>query len=351
MRKIKKINGYLVVRFNDREKRGYPTLGSFGVIDAELYTGHIDVDFNAFEYDDADTIEVAVEQARGLDAEQDFSDEAPFYTVVTETAEEVKEEEVEPDLLVNGMETKLKTQIKSKGFPYITPTTAAHELVGYRTALNDLGLLDEDDAVIDLHHFGELCEFQDDDGHHIEAALPSSEGMALLSPHDYEEGETFMGCTVQTLKCRRCGHESFAWSRGPDTLTPQEVRELRNLKGLLKEMEDYVNGEDSTPPPGEPGAERNTFVNLDPSTKESPATRRVYSLGKLLESDCPENDCCIYLNIFRMAKSLDATLDGLDASGYPAQVLRHDLRQQLRELQRMYLENYAVQQFKEGMQK
>lgn len=49
MRKIKKINGFLVVRFNDREKRNYPDLGSFGVIDAEQYTGDIDFDRDAME--------------------------------------------------------------------------------------------------------------------------------------------------------------------------------------------------------------------------------------------------------------------------------------------------------------
>lgn len=154
MRKMKKINGYLVVRFNDREKQGYPQLGSFGVIDAELYSGHIDVDLDAFEYNDADLIEVAVEQARGLDAEQDFSDEEPLYTIVTESAEEVKEEEIEPGFLLNGMKARLKTQIKSTGFPYINPTTAAHELVGYKTALYDLGLLSEDEAIVDLRQFG-----------------------------------------------------------------------------------------------------------------------------------------------------------------------------------------------------
>ena len=53
MRKIKKINGFLVVRFNDREKRNYPDLGSFGVIDAEQYTGDIDFDRDAMEYTDA----------------------------------------------------------------------------------------------------------------------------------------------------------------------------------------------------------------------------------------------------------------------------------------------------------
>lgn len=41
MRKMKKINGYLVVKFNDRELREWEgtALGKYGVIDAELYTG------------------------------------------------------------------------------------------------------------------------------------------------------------------------------------------------------------------------------------------------------------------------------------------------------------------------
>ena len=41
----------------------YPQFGNFGVIDAESYTGDIDIDRGTMEYDDADTIEVAVEQA------------------------------------------------------------------------------------------------------------------------------------------------------------------------------------------------------------------------------------------------------------------------------------------------
>ena len=56
MRKIKKINGFLVVKFNDREKREYEgtALGEYGVIDAEVYTGNLDIDRGAMEYDDAD---------------------------------------------------------------------------------------------------------------------------------------------------------------------------------------------------------------------------------------------------------------------------------------------------------
>ena len=65
MRKIKKINGFLVVKFNDREKREYEgtALGEYGVIDAEVYTGNLDIDRGAMEYDNAGSMEEAVELA------------------------------------------------------------------------------------------------------------------------------------------------------------------------------------------------------------------------------------------------------------------------------------------------
>ena len=71
MRKMKKINGYLVVKFNARELREYEgtALGEYGVIDAELYTGILDVDRGAMEYDNAGSMEEAVELARGLESE------------------------------------------------------------------------------------------------------------------------------------------------------------------------------------------------------------------------------------------------------------------------------------------
>ena len=57
MRKIKKINDYLVVKFNARELREWEgtALGEYGVIDAELYTGHLEIDRSAMEYDGAET--------------------------------------------------------------------------------------------------------------------------------------------------------------------------------------------------------------------------------------------------------------------------------------------------------
>jgi len=110
MRKVKKINGYLVVRFNEREKQGYPQLGSFGVIDAEMYTGCIDTDLGAMEYEDADTLEVAVEQARGLESEQDYSGDPPVCTLIVEAADETTEEEVDPQLMIAGFENSLQEQ-------------------------------------------------------------------------------------------------------------------------------------------------------------------------------------------------------------------------------------------------
>lgn len=71
MRKMKKINGYLVVKFNARELREYEgtALGEYGVIDAELYTGILDVDRGAMEYDNAGSMEDAV-KARTAPAER-----------------------------------------------------------------------------------------------------------------------------------------------------------------------------------------------------------------------------------------------------------------------------------------
>lgn len=66
MRKIKKINGYLVVKFDAREIREWEgtALGEYGVIDAELYTGHLEIDRSAMEYDGAETLEEAVRATR-----------------------------------------------------------------------------------------------------------------------------------------------------------------------------------------------------------------------------------------------------------------------------------------------
>lgn len=156
MRKIKKINGFLVVKFNDREKREYEgtALGEYGVIDAEVYTGNLDIDRGAMEYDDADTLEVAVELARGLESEEDITDEPHTYTAAVETNESYTEETVEPTALIEGWTRRLATQVKSKHYPDTDPRTAAHELYGFKMALHQIGFLPESEVITDPDTFG-----------------------------------------------------------------------------------------------------------------------------------------------------------------------------------------------------
>lgn len=436
MRKMKKINGYLVVRFNDREKREYEGtgLGNYGVIDAELYTGILDVDRSVMEYDSAETLEIAMEQARGLESELDVVEPETKITVIIEGETEVSEEEIEPESLFKEQRALLENQLKAGQFSDLDPRTAAHELYGYTKALEDLGMIDGHDErfMVEPGTFGEACQFYTDEGHRVNMMLPIRAELATVSPHDFEEGEMFTGCTVQTLKCRRCGMESFAWSKGmtpgqeetlayicdevckhreghtqeeldaiceecrvnrwagaPPGLTPKEVRDIRSLfrflkevenytsgkpappkrsvyrlemklpelrdlhqlQKLLNEVEDYVNGKEITPPPGEPGAERDTFINAPPGIRNDYNTRKVYALGLALAQECPDNDCRVYLNIFNAARELDNALDKFESNTAPAMALRKALVEWAGELWQMYAENYAVQQFKEGMQK
>ena len=106
MRKMKKINGYLVVKFNDRELREWEgtALGKYGVIDAELYTGTLEVDRGAMEYDNADSIEEAVELARGLESELDTEEPEVKVTLIKETDEATEEEEVDAQKMIAGWE-------------------------------------------------------------------------------------------------------------------------------------------------------------------------------------------------------------------------------------------------------
>lgn len=324
MRKIKKINGYLVVKFNDREKRDNEGtgLGEYGVIDAELYTGHLDIDRGEMEYDGAGTLEEAVDLARGLESEMDITEQPPTYTVSTETDESYTEEEVDPQLLINGWESTLQEQVKSDRHPEMTPSAAAHELHGFKAALYHMGLLDGEEVEVDAQHFGPApacCSFADD-GYRSIGILAGDE-LAELSPHDYQEGETISGCTVQVLRCRRCGHESFAWSRAasPD-----------------KEMDDHAKSAE--------GDQRFEQLPAEYDGHNGP----VYRLGLRLEADCPDNDCRIFLNIFKGAREIDEALG--KAAGAPQRVLLRELKKEFRELQKMYLFNHAVRKYEKEAQ-
>lgn len=263
---MKKINGYLVVKFNDRELREWEgtALGAYGVIDAELYTGCLDIDRSVMEYDGAETLEEAIEQARGLESELDVEEAPATYTIVTETDNSIEEEEVEPQLLVAGYETALEGQIVNPRFPDVNPATARHELYGFKVALNQLGLLDSEECFVSPETFADI----------------------------------------------------------PPVLT------------------DYGDGEEDE--------ERTRFENLPPEKRDSRTALQVYGLGRMLEQDCPENDCRLYLNIFNMCRSLDEQAPLL--TGWAREVVESNLRKQFHELVLMFTTNYAIREYKRGLQ-
>lgn len=259
MRKMKKINGYLVVKFNARELREYEgtALGEYGVIDAELYTGILDIDRGAMEYDNAGSMEEAVELARGLESELDAEEPEVKVTIVKETDETTEEEEVDAQQMIAGWENTLRGQVASPHYNDVDARTAAHELYGYKAALRDLGLLDREECFV----------------------LPDTFG---------------------------------AW-------------------------------------PGR--EERTTFEHLHPELKRHRETAQLYALGLALAADCPPNDCRVYLNIFNGARELDTVLDSLDADSVPALTLRKALRERVGELAEMYRGNYAIQKYREAVEK
>lgn len=315
MRKLKKINGYLVVRFNDREKREYEGtgLGSFGVIDAELYTGILDIDRGVMEYDDIETLEIALEQARSLESELDMVEPEVKITVIIEGETEVSEEDVEPESLFKGQRATLEAQLKHGPHLDLNPLTAAHELHGYARALEDLGMIDGHDErfLVEWDTFGATAPPPDQ----------QEEAMAYICDEvcKYREGRTQEELDAICAKCkvdRRAG--------APPTLTP---------------------------PGGVEEVKRDTFIHARPDIQRDRMTRKAYALGLALAKECPENDCKVYLNIFNMARELDAALGMMEGNTAPALALRSALMDRLGELWEMYSKNYAVQQYKEGMQK
>lgn len=64
MTRVKKVNGFLITRLNQREQRDYGFI--YGVIDPDLYTGDADIDRGCMEYDGIDTLKEAIEKAQSL---------------------------------------------------------------------------------------------------------------------------------------------------------------------------------------------------------------------------------------------------------------------------------------------
>lgn len=390
MRKMKKINGYLVVRFNDREKRERPELGNFGVIDAELYSGNLLVDLDAMEYTDADRIEVAMEQARGLDSEFDMEEPEVQVTVVKDVDGVTSEDSYNPVKMFGITRTLLEGDIQRGMGEDIDPRTAAHELRGFVQALMTMGVVRGDDErfYVALDSFEGArprdkprCDFRDDGYQSVQ--LLTGDGLAEMSPHDFVEQEVIEGCTVQVLRCRKCGYESFAWSRGkpPEReerlayicdelckyregrtqeeldaicekceadkwaggppgqirrLTCTAPKDIQALRRLLREIGDYTSDIRTQPP-------KEDFKHLPPVPDRWPDPSAVYRLGLVLEQECPKDGCQTYLHTFRMARDVDDALD--TAEGRVAEVLERELRDHFRDLREMVNRDEDVGRF------
>ena len=374
MRKMKKINGYLVVKFNARELREYEgtALGEYGVIDAELYTGNLDVDRGAMEYDNAGSMEEAVELARGLESELDAEEPEVKVTIVKETDETTEEEEVDAQQMIAGWENVLRGQVASAHYKDVDERTAAHELYGYKVALRDLGLLDREDCYVLPDTFGEapgplpkkpeelLAYVCDELCRHRRPEMTQEELDAVCEKcslerlaneadgRDLRAREKALGALYglidhirdreSSVEADRVGAEARAYLRALATV---QVITERERESFAAAIEDAVKAR--TAP-----AERTTFEHLHPDLKRHRETAKIYALGLALAEKCPPNDCRVYLNIFNAARELDAALDSLDADGAPALALRKALRERVGELAEMMEDNYAVEQYRKG---
>lgn len=297
MRKMKKINGFLVVKFNARELREWEgtALGNYGVIDEELYTGKLEIDRGSMEYDDIETIEEAVEMARGLYTEEDFTEQPSTYAIIEEAGAEVVERvSVEPQLMIDGWAKSLEKQIKSPHYPGVNANTARHELYGYKVALTELGLLDSEACLVLPNAFG-----------------PEEPEDLLAYICDEVCKERIPGRTQEELDavCAKC-----------------EVNRLAATPTLE--------------PPHKP---RDAFQHIG---NGGSITLEIYALGLKLAEDCPMNDCHLYLNIFNMCRELDDQIDRV--KGWPRELLEMELKRKHRELEKMFMLNYAIKEYKYG---
>lgn len=370
MRKIKKINGFLVVKFNDREKREYEgtALGEYGVIDAEVYTGNLDIDRGAMEYDDADTLEVAVELARGLESEEDITDEPPTYTAAVETNENYTEEAVEPAALIEGWTRRLATQVKSKHYPDTDPDTFGagrldgpmprnpEELLAFvcdERCKNRAGHTQEElDAICAKCPLGQLYEDAEAQDlrirerseralrEHIEGVRHAEDTLtALLGGH---EALAYLAALRdgQILQENECEHYAAqiaeAGAAWETVLEGVSFEDLSRLRHLPREVDEHAKD----------GGE--LFNGFQHETERIPAHRleELHQLGTALLGECPENDCTIYRNVFRMAVDVDGQMGKL--TGHARETMQREYDRLLRELNRLYTMNHAVKRYREA---
>ena len=112
--------------------------------------------------------------------------------------------------------------------------------------------------------------------------------------------------------------------------------DLSRLRHLLREVDEYTKY----------GGE--LFNGFQHETERIPAHRleELHQLGTALLGECPENDCTIYRNVFRMAVDVDGQMGKL--TGHARETMQREYDRLLRELNRLYTMNHAVKKYREA---
>ncbi len=70
---------------------------------------------------------------------------------------------------------------------------------------------------------------------------------------------------------------------------------------------------------------------------------QLFTLGMLLLDNCPDDDCIIFRNTFKMCREMDNQLDGL--TGQDLQKLKSRFYREYESLEHMYQTNFAVRRY------
>jgi hypothetical protein len=256
MRKIKKINGYLVVKFNDREINEWKGtgLGNYGVIDAESYTGFLDLDRHIMEFDSAETLAEAVKQAHGLNSEFDMDEQLSIYSIIKETGNEVETKTIDPVKMVSEWEKALIYQIGSERYPTVTPETAKHQLYGFKMGLKNIGLLDADDCFVSPDTFAFIRPVPE--GNRVVGSNNEAMFLYLERQRDQAANNLFCYSANYLMTEPKSGYET-AWqdAKRDCELVEELLRRIGGKKGEGPPDEQTAPGSDNSPYyPGKSGS-------------------------------------------------------------------------------------------------
>lgn len=144
----------------------------------------------------------------------------------------------------------------------------------------------------------------------------------------------------QILQENECEHYAAqiaeAGAAWETVLEGVSFEDLSRLRHLLREADEYTKG----------GGE--LFNGFQHETERIPAHRleELHQLGTALLGECPENDCTIYRNVFRMAVDVDGQMGKL--TGHARETMQREYERLLRELNHLYTMNHAVKKYREA---